>query len=86
MFIAPWLEIINCMKELVTKYLWILCISAVLLSLVSCGNMPAADRVIDQHEKNSQVEEQKDSAGSIPNFQGIADAVGCVFAPQYCKK
>ena len=76
----------NSMKEIVTKYLWILCISAVLLSLVSCGNMPSADRVIDQHEQNSQIKEQKDSAGSVPNFQGIADALGCVFAPQSCKK
>ena len=74
------------MKEIVTKYLRILCISAVLLSLVSCGNMPSADRVIDQHEQNSQIKEQKDSAGSVPNFQGIADALGCVFAPQSCKK
>jgi hypothetical protein len=67
------------MKEMVTKYLWILCISAVLLSLVSCGNMPAADRVIDQHERHK-------AESNVSNFDSMARALGCVFAPQSCKK
>jgi hypothetical protein len=70
------------MKEIVTKYLWIVCISAVLLSLASCGNMPAADRVIDQNQK--EVEGKKTKAAG--NFDSMARALGCVFAPQSCKK
>ena len=73
------------MKTLATQYLYILVISACLLILASCGQIPMADRVIDQHNKNSQVQEQQDSAGSVPNFQGIADALGCVFSPSSCK-
>lgn len=57
----------------------------VILSLSGCGRVPVYDKIIDQHQVQ---ETQKENAeqGSIPHFQGIADALGCVFAPQSCKK
>jgi hypothetical protein len=51
--------------------------------LQGCGQVPLAERVIEQHEAEQAVEDAKES--SLPNFQGIADALGCVFAPQSCK-
>jgi predicted small lipoprotein YifL len=56
----------------------------VVLSLQACGQVPMVDKVIEQHEAEHTVEDAKES--SLPNFQGIADALGCVFAPQSCKK
>ena len=73
------------MNKTVVQYLYIVAIAGVLLVLASCGQIPMTDRVIDQHEQNSQLEEQKDTVGSVPNFQGIADALGCVFSPSSCK-
>ena len=65
------------------KYLWILLIVACIFALAGCGQVPLAERVIKQHEAEQAIDETKE--GSIPNFQGIADALGCVFAPQSCK-
>lgn len=73
------------MNKTVVQYLYIVAIAGVLLVLAACGQVPMADKVIGQHEQNSQVEEQKDTVGSVPNFQGIAHALGCVFAPDKCK-
>ena len=66
------------------KYLWILLIVACIFALAGCGQVPLAERVIKQHEAEQSIDETKE--GSIPNFQGIADALGCVFAPQSCQK
>ena len=71
------------MKDMFIKYLWILLIVACIFALAGCGQVPLADRVIQQHQAEESVEDAKES--SIPNFQGIADALGCVFAPQTCK-
>lgn len=57
-----------------------LIIVLVLLSLSGCGQVPmATDRILEQHET---VEQQE--TDTPPNFQGIANAVVCVFAPQNC--
>ena len=42
-------------------------------------NTAGADRVISGADAS-----RMDSDG-VPNFQGIADVLGCVFAPQNCK-
>jgi len=69
---------------MITKYLWILLVVACIFALLGCGQVPMAERVIEQHEAEQSIDETKE--GSIPNFQGIADALGCVFAPQSCQK
>jgi len=69
---------------MITKYLWILLVVACIFALLGCGQVPMAERVIEQHEAEQTIDETKE--GSIPNFQGIADALGCVFAPQSCQK
>ena len=66
------------------KYLWILLIVACIFALAGCGQVPMADRVIEQHKTEHAVKDAEES--SLPNFQGIADALGCVFAPQSCQK
>lgn len=55
----------------------------VLLSLQACGQMPVVDQVI-QSQGNEAVSEQLEEDNSPPNFQGIANALGCVFAPDSC--
>ena len=72
------------MTRMITKYLWILLVVACIFALLGCGQVPLADKVIEQHEAEQAIDETKE--GSIPNFQGIADALGCVFAPQSCQK
>jgi len=72
------------MTRMITKYLWILLVVACIFALLGCGQVPMAERVIEQHEAEQTIDETKE--GSIPNFQGIADALGCVFAPQSCQK
>lgn len=62
----------------------ILIVILISISLSGCGQVPFADRVIEQHKAEHAVEDAKES--SLPNFQGIADALGCVFAPQSCQK
>ena len=73
----------NTMKMFI-KYLWILLAVGIIFLTYGCGQVPLADRVIKQHEAEHAVEDSKQ--GTVPNFQGIADALGCVFAPQSCKK
>jgi len=72
------------MKDIIIKYLWIGIIMLCIFVLAGCGQVPLAERVIKQHEAEQSIDETKE--GSIPNFQGIADALGCVFAPQSCQK
>ena len=66
------------------KYLCILFIVACIFALAGCGQVPMVDKVIEQEETKQAVEDQQ--TGGAPHFQGIADALGCVFAPQSCKK
>ena len=61
-----------------------LLLALVFILLPGCGQIPLADKVIEQHKTEQTVEDAKES--SLPNFQGIADALGCVFAPQSCQK
>ena len=70
--------------DMLIKYLWILLIVACIFALAGCGQVPLADKVIEQHKTEHAVKDAEES--SLPNFQGIADALGCVFAPQSCQK
>ena len=72
------------MKRYYIKYLWILLVLGTIFLTYGCGQVPLADKVIEQHTAEQTVEDAKES--SLPNFQGIADALGCVFAPQSCQK
>jgi hypothetical protein len=57
-----------------------------LLSLQACNQVPVIDKIEQQHEQE-QVLEPVDNELSITgptNFQGIANALGCVFAPNTC--
>ena len=58
-----------------------LIIILVLISISGCGQVPmASDRILEQH----QAEDTALSEHTSPNFQGIANAIVCVFAPQSC--
>ena len=72
------------MTYMITKYLWILLVVACIFALLGCGQVPMVDKVIEQHKTEHAVKDAEES--SLPNFQGIADALGCVFAPQSCQK
>ena len=73
------------MKRQFVKYLWILLLVGIIFLTHGCGQVPLADRVIKQHEAEETIDDAKEGS-SMPNFQGIADALGCVFAPQSCQK
>ena len=62
----------------------ILLVILVILALQGCGQVPLADKVIEQHKTEQTIQDAKQE--SAPYFQGIADALGCVFAPQSCQK
>jgi hypothetical protein len=51
----------------------LLAVLSVLLS--GCGNTPTADQIIDQKKTKD-----------VSNFDSMSNALGCVFAPQHCKK
>ena len=77
------------MKRLVIQYTWILGIAAgllLLLLLTGCNQPPLSTNkpLLESVEKPST--EQHDEQSSIPNFNGIAHALGCVFAPDSCNK
>ena len=58
-----------------------LIIILVLITISGCGQVPmATDRILEQH----QAEDTPLSEHTSPNFQGIANAIACVFAPQSC--
>jgi hypothetical protein len=61
----------------------ILILILVSVSLNSCSVPHITDAVIEQ--QHVEAEDEKQDSG-IPNFQGIADALGCVFAPDSCGK
>ena len=74
------------MKDMFVKYLWILLIVACIFALAGCGQVPLADRVIDQHDNSKQESTTQTETDSIGNMKTIGEALGCVFAPQTCKK
>tara|TARA_A200000159_G_scaffold163355_1_gene189382 strand:+ start:2216 stop:2440 length:225 start_codon:yes stop_codon:yes gene_type:complete len=55
----------------------------VLLSLQACNQVPVIDKIEQQHEQKQTVEDSMLQT-TPPNFQGIANALGCVFAPNTC--
>jgi len=55
----------------------------VLLSLQACNQVPVIDKIEQQHEQKQTVEDSTLQT-TPPNFQGIANALGCVFAPNTC--
>ena len=71
--------------DMFIKYLCILFIVACIFALAGCGQVPMADRVIEQHD-NKQESTTQTETDSIGNMKTIADALGCVFAPQSCGK
>ena len=73
------------MKRHFVKYLWILLLVGIIFLTYGCGQVPLSERMITQHEAEHTLEDAKEES-SLPNFQGIADALGCVFAPQSCQK
>lgn len=55
--------------------------------LSSCtANRFAAKNTADADRVISGADAPRIESDSVPNFQGIADVLGCVFAPQNCKK
>lgn len=55
----------------------------VLLSVQACNQVPVIDKIEQQHEQKHAVEDSTLQT-TPPNFQGIANALGCVFAPNTC--
>ena len=76
------------MKRLLIQYTWILGIAAgllLLLLLTGCNQAPFANKPLLESVENGSTEQQSEQS-SIPNFNGIAHALGCVFAPDSCNK
>ena len=71
--------------DMFVKYLWILLLLGIIFLTYGCGQVPMADRVIDQHKKQQESTTQTET-DSIGNMKTIGEALGCVFAPQSCKK
>lgn len=62
----------------------ILILLLVVLGLQACGQAPVIDRVLDPEPKQHAQDTELKGQG-VSNFQSIADALGCVFAPQTCE-
>ena len=62
----------------------ILIVILVSISLGGCS-VPQIQEQIFESNAHSDTEAQE-KPGGIPNFQGIAEALGCVFAPDKCNK
>lgn len=76
------------MKRLLVQYTWILGIAAgllLLLLLTGCNQAPFANKPLLESVENGSTE-QHSAESNIPDFNGIAHALGCVFAPDKCKK
>lgn len=56
-----------------------------ILAISACGQVPVVDRMIDQHQDEQESHTQTET-DSISNMMTIGAALGCVFAPQSCKK
>lgn len=74
-----------------TKIGLALCLILVLLALNGCSRDFGA--VLDDSSATATASREEKSAADasrtesgVPNFQGIADALGCVFAPETCKE
>jgi len=63
----------------------LLMLALVFILLPGCGQVPLADKVIEQHADQQEQTTQTDT-DSIANMKTIGEALGCVFAPQSCKK
>lgn len=55
----------------------------VILSLQSCSQIPVLESIEQQSQQEAIIEDKKLDS-DMPNFQGIANALGCVFAPNSC--
>lgn len=64
----------------------ILIVILVSIALQGCGQAPIVDRVLDPEPQERVAEDNTDKGEGIPNFKGIAEALGCVFAPDTCNK
>jgi len=79
------------MKHLLKQYAWILsiCSALILLLLLTGCNQPPFTQgpILDATEESStHINSDKESESNIPNFDSIAHALGCVFAPDSCNK
>jgi len=54
------------------------------LALQACSPLP--QHVEDPVRNTDTAVEQHQSDSGVPNFQGIADAIACVFAPDSCER
>ena len=63
-----------------TKVGLLLLLVLVIVSLQGCSVPEVRESILEQ--KHSVQEE----SGSVTDFQGIANALGCVFAPDKCNK
>lgn len=53
----------------------------ILLSLQACGQVPVLEKIENQQQMEAVVEDQSTTP---PNFDSIANALGCIFAPNSC--
>ena len=77
------------MKRLLIQYTWIVVIAAgliLLLLLTGCNQPPFTQGPILEQESSAQSNSTQERESSIPDFNGIAHALGCVFAPDSCNK
>jgi ABC-type bacteriocin/lantibiotic exporter with double-glycine peptidase domain len=73
------------MKNIIIKYLWIGIIMLCIFILAGCGQVPMADRVLEQHQAREETSTSSE-VETIGNMESIGVALGCVFAPQNCQK
>jgi hypothetical protein len=73
------------MKDIIIKYLCIAAIVLCIFMLAGCGQVPMADRVLEQHQAREETSTSSE-VETIGNMESIGAALGCVFAPQNCQK
>ena len=61
----------------------VLIVILLILALGACGQVPFVEQVTQSQENQAASEQVKEDNGPT-NFQGIANALGCVFAPDSC--
>jgi PBP1b-binding outer membrane lipoprotein LpoB len=62
----------------------VLIVILVIISLSGCS-VPVIESAVLESDTPAPAEAERDQQHT-PNFQGIADALGCVFAPDSCGK
>ena len=62
----------------------ILIVILVSISLGGCSVPQIREQILESNTHSDT--EAQEQPGGITNFQGIADALGCVFAPDKCNK